>query len=119
MSTPFSEELVTLRSELRAPQERVSLLEQQAVEPRSDGGPATVVPVTVNYHPSQTTDSPVVTRSSVQIGSPSQAPELPVGTTPSGRVSATLYTEDYRREITLGIGDYFRRCLQGHRVVRR
>eukprot|EP00913_Durusdinium_trenchii_P035558 g33275.t1 len=35
------------------------------------------------------------------------------GLTPGGRITASAYTEDYRREIALGIGDYFIRCLRG------
>lgn len=34
-------------------------------------------------------------------------------TTPSGRVSAGQYTEDFRREVASGIGDFIRRNLDG------
>ena len=106
-----TEDIASLRAELSDLKERVRVLEQLTAA-RAEGSPSTVVPVTVTYH-SAATDSPSAAPPAVTVGSPTQLPGTPVGLTPGGRITASQYTEEYRRDIALGIGDYLRRSLQG------
>ena len=109
MSLSPSEDLSALRKDLEALQDRVSVLEAQARSSR-DSTPSTVVPVTVNY----TQSGPADSAPSVSVLGPTQLPEAPTpGLTPGGRITASQYTEEYRRSIAQDIGDYFRRCLSG------
>lgn len=110
MSLDLCAELIALRAEVGSLRDRIAALEGG----KSESGPAAVVPVTVNYHASALSKAPVAP---ALTSSAAQLPEVPTsstpGLTPGGRITASAYTEDYRREIALGIGDYFIRCLRG------
>lgn len=115
MSQLPQDELVLLRTELLDLRERVAKLERQVALGRTEPAPSTVVPVTVNY---VQPESPEPRQTSI-ISASVQAPEPVVSTTPSGRGSASQYSDDFRRKVARDVGAYLRRCVEGRNPARR
>ena len=111
MSSLPSSELQELKREIRELTERVSFLERAASSPsRTEGSPSTVVPVTINYLQQQADSAD----SALPVGSayPSQQPEVPT-VSQSGRPKAGDYSDAFRRQVAEGVGEFFRRSLEG------